>query len=762
MSSDWESSEEPAAQPGPAHEIQFAQYWAIIVKRWRLIALCVLVCLVIAAAYALLATPAYQAVAVLEISGGAGSSPLEATAMGQRSGLTDSEFLPTQMRLLKSREVAARVVRRLNLADKSPAPPKPGVPALDPVTQAALWVQSAADVQPIRGTNLVELSYISNSSAKAAATANALAEAYIESTVDARLQLAGETSSFLNGQIERLRSELEQKEQEALAFRRQNDLAATDAKTNVTMTNVDALNADYAAAVRERVAKEARYAEVKKARPDAIADSQADPALQQLRIEQTKLERDYAEKLALFKPEWPAMLQLKAQIDRNQQQIELLVNQAVVKARLTAETEYQAAQRREESLKSELKSQKSTIINQNSNELEYSERHLELQTKQALLDSLLKRKAEADVVTRLGGERASYARIVERALPPLAPFKPSYRKSAVFGLFGGVLLGVGLAFFVSYLDRSLRTPKQVEEALQVPALGVVPSLSGGGGWIYRYGAGSRSARPQKTPAGEASVAEGIELLPHRHPRAPIAESYRALRTALLLSRAGGVRSIVVTSALPKEGKTATAANLAAVLSQLGKRVLLIDADLHKPRLHEIFLVSNRTGLVSILAEGVPDASAIANTGIPDLFLLPSGPASPNPSGLLSSNAMRDLLERAKRDFDHVIIDTPPVLPVADAMVLANLTDGAILCVRAGQTPRDQVVRVRDLFVRSGIKILGALLNQASGEGNAYEDKNSYGYGGEDESGSAGETGGTAAQSAQTAPPAQSAAASRHP
>jgi capsular exopolysaccharide synthesis family protein len=746
MSSDWESTEEPAAPAPPAHEIHFAQYWAVIVKRWRLIAMCLFVCLAIAAAYAMLATPAYQAVAVLEISG-VGSSPLEATAMGQRGGVSDSEFLPTQMRLMKSREVAARVVRRLNLADKSPAPAKPGVPQLDPVTSAALWVQKAEDVQPIRGTNLVELSYVASSPAKAASVANALADAYIESTVDARLQLAGETSSFLNGQIERLRAELEQKEQEALAFRRQNDLSSTDAKTNVTMTNVDALNADYAAAVRERVAKEARYLEVKKASPDTIANAQSDPALQQLRLEQARLEREYAEKLALFKPEWPAMLQLKAQIDRNQQQIGLLVNQAVVKARLTAETEYQAAQRREESLKSELKAQKSTVMNLNSNELEYSERHLELQTKQVLLDSLLKRKAEADVVTRLGGERASYARVVERALPPLAPFKPSYRNCAIFGLFGGAFLGVGLAFFVSYLDRSLRTTKQVEEALQVPALGVVPALSGGSGWIYRYGSASRSPRPPKTPPGETGVPEGIELLPHRHPRAAIAESYRALRTSLLLSRAGGVGSIVVTSALPKEGKTATAANLAAVLSQLGKRVLLVDADLHKPRLHEIFLVSNRTGLVSILAEGVPDASAIANTAIPDLFLLPSGPASPNPSGLLSSNAMRELLERAKRDFDHVIIDTPPVLPVADAMVLGNLTDGVILCIRAGQTARDQVLRARDLLARSGIRILGAVLNQASGEGGAYDDKSAYGYGGEGDTGGAGREGSASASSA---------------
>ncbi len=729
MPTDWESSDEPAASEAPAQEIQFAQYWAIIVKRWRLIALCVLACLAAAVAYSLLAKQVFQSVATLEISS-VGSSPLEANAMGQRGSASDSEFLPTQMRLMKSRQVAERVVRRLNLADKNPpVAVKGGPPVLDPVTQAALTVQRAADVQPIRGTNLVELSYASTTAQGAATLANALAEAYIESTVDSRLQLAGETATFLNTQIERLRGELDQKNQEVLTFRRQNDLAATDAKTNVTMTNVDALNADFALAVRERVAKEARFAELRNAKPEAIADTIGDPLLPALRLEQTRLEHDYAEKLALFKPEWPAMIQLKAQIERNRQQITTVVYQAVAKARIAAESDYQTAQRREESLKAELKSQKSTMLNLNSNELEYSERHLELQSKQALLDSLLKRKAEADVVTRLGGERASYARIVERALPPMAAFKPSWRNNLLMGLFGGGILGIALAFFVSHLDRSLRTPEQVEESLQLPALGVIPSLGSGTGWMYRYGS-TRNPRPQK--AGDPGVPDAIELLPHWHPRAPVAESYRSVRTSLLLSRAGGVSSIVVTSALPREGKTATAANLAVVLSQLGKRVLLIDADLHKPRLHEIFLVSNRTGLVSMLAEGVPFESAIANTAVPDLFLLPSGPASPNPSGLLSSEAMRELLERARNDFDHVIIDTPPLLPVADAIVLANLTDGAILCVKAGQTSRDQVMRIRDRMARSGIRILGVLLNAATTEGTGYSEKNTYGYDGEGE------------------------------
>ncbi|MGH9315716.1 MAG: GumC family protein [Thermoanaerobaculia bacterium] len=705
MATEWETAEESASAEPAVREMNFAQYWAVIVKRRRLIGVCIILCLVAAVVVSLLSRPAYLAVAVLELKG-AGTSPLEATATGQRGPASDSEFLPTQMRLMKGRPIAERVVRRLNLAEKAAPPhPNPGAATLDPVTRVALSIQRRVNAKPISDTSLVELSYVSSSAQSAAELANAFADAYVESTIDSRLQLAGETSAFLNTQIERLRSELAQKEQEVLAFRRQNDLVTTDAKTNVTMTNLDALNADYASAVRDRVAKEARYSELKNGRSDAIADSVADNSLQQLRAEQARLEREYSEKLGFFKPEWPAMVQLKAQIDQGQQQM----NEAVSKARAAAQAEYQAAQRREENLKTELQSHKSSMINLNSNELLYSEHRLELQTKQAFLDSLLKRKAEADVMTRLGGERASYARIVERALPPSSAFKPSYRNNVLLGLFGGGLLGIGLAFFVSHLDRSLRTSRQVEETLQLPALGVIPSVGDESGWVYRFGQGARSQRARKG-SGVGGAGEELELLPHRHPRSAMAECYRSFRTAFLLSQAGGVGSIVMTSALPKEGKTVTAVNLAVVLSQLGKKVLLVDADLHRSRLHEIFHISNRTGLVSILAEGVPPESAIAKTTIPDLFVLPSGPSSPNPSGLLSSEAMSMLLIWARRAYDHVILDTPPILPVADAMVLAHQTDGAVLCVRSGATPCEQVARTRDRMLRGGIRILGVLIN----------------------------------------------------
>jgi capsular exopolysaccharide synthesis family protein len=190
----------------------------------------------------------------------------------------------------------------------------------------------------------------------------------------------------------------------------------------------------------------------------------------------------------------------------------------------------------------------------------------------------------------------------------------------------------------------------------------------------------------------------------------VAESYRAFRTSLLLSRAGGVKTIAITSALPGEGKTSTALNLAVVLGQLGKRVLLVDADLHKPRLHEVFSVSNRIGLVSILAESVAPTEAIVKTAIPGVFLVPSGPSSPNPSGLLSSDAMKKFLEFVSLNFDYVVLDSPPVSPVADALLLGHQVDGVVLTIKGGKTPREQITRVRDKLTSSNIRILGVLIN----------------------------------------------------
>jgi capsular exopolysaccharide synthesis family protein len=577
-------------------------------------------------------------------------------------------------------------------------------------------------VSPIRGTNLVDLSYVGPSPRLAAGIANGLAEAYIAWNLEAKFQLVGQASEFLKSQIEQLRGEIASKEQQLLAYGREKDILSSDPSSSGTIQELDR---DYLAAVADRVAKEARYHEIQNARPDMVADTLSG-LISQLRSDQARMEREYADKLNLFKPEWPAMQQLKAQIDKGRQYLNDVVSETVTKARAAARSEYMTALRREQSLAGVLRTQRSEAQTLNTDAVEYNNLRSQVDSKKTLLDSLQKRQAETEMTSRLSGERSSNVRIVDRALPPTGRFKPSYKNNVGMGLLAGSVLGIGLAFVLSYLDRSLRTAEQVEQHLRLPALGLIPKVGAdtkGHGYIY-------GSKPHRKKTGEEPPS--IELIVQEHPRSRVAERYRAFRTALLLSRAGGVRSIVVTSSFSREGKTATAVNLAVVLSQVGKRVLLVDADLHRPRIHEVLKVSNRTGLVSILAENLEPARAIVKSEVPDLSVVPSGPASPNPSGLLSSEAMSRFLELARMNFDYVVLDAPPIMAVADAILLGYQTDGVVLCVKGGETPRDQIARVRDKLLRSNVRILGVLLNNVVEEGDRYKSYEYY----ESESGSA--------------------------
>jgi len=721
----------------PSIQERIREYAGVLWKHRRLILLCLAVTLTIATLYSVLSEPSYMATTILSVDRDLGT-PLDANWRPQLYGASDPDFLPTQARLISSREIAERVVRKLGLLSnpdlnphksgffrpgdsKAPQPtPAPVAPAQGEIIGMAGWVQGNIDVDQVKGTNLLQLSCEAPTPRLAALITNAVAEAYIQWNLESKTEMTERASQFFTTQILSLKKELEALEQQLLAYGRQKDIISMDPGTNITLQKLESLNRDYASAVADRVAKEAHFHEVDTARPEAIADTMSGGLISGLKSDQLKLERDYAEKLSVFKPEWPAMQQLKAQIDKGREHIDQAIKETVEKARDAAKSDYMTSVRREESLKSVLGTQKTEAMTLNSNAVEYNHLKTEVEAKRTMLDSLLKRQAEMEAMARLAVAGEANVRIVDRALAPSKPYRPSYIKNLALGIIAGGFIGVGLAFLLSILDRSLRTPEQVEQILSLPSLGVIPSVSATGpGYGYRriLGKGKKDK--------DAESPEAIELLPQTHPRSRIAERYRDLRTSLLLSRAGGIKSIVVTSCVPREGKTATAVNLAVVLGQLGKQVLLVDADLHRPRLHEILRVPNRTGLVSILAGNVDPARAIIKTEIPEVSVIPSGPASPNPSGLLSSEAMSRFLSLAQMNFDYVVLDAPPVVPVADALVLGNQTDGVVLCVKGGETPRDQVARVRDKLLRSNVRILGVVINALVEEKSGYADP--YGY-----------------------------------
>jgi capsular exopolysaccharide synthesis family protein len=716
--------------------IQFEVYWRAILRRWRLVALVLGVALAIAVVYSILAQPQYRAAAILDVE------PESATALDIASIQTfygrGPEYLATQARLMRTREIAERVAKRLKLVeDRQFNPPESGFFKSDekptPESQLARVVgqlQKTVSASPVRevgvttrDTNLVQLSAIAPTRRLAADIANAFADAFLDWNLESKYGIAGRASGYLADQIQKTKNELDQKTQALLAYAKAKGIVSSDPQANLDLERGGTSN--YDAAVADRVAKEARYHEVETARPDVIADTLSNGLVSQLRAEQARLERDYAEKLNLFKPEWPAMQQLKAQIDKGREHLEAVIGETVAKARETAKNDYMTALRKEESLKAALKSQKTETMQFSTDVVGYNNLKLEVDTTRTLLDTLLKRQAELEVMARLGRDRESNIRIAERARPPSSPYKPSYKLNGLVALFLGGGFGVGLALLLDFLDRSLRTSEQVEKYIQLPVLGIIPAFGSAAGKGYGYVPGRKHRRKRELEEGEEEPTS-VELLPHRQPRSRIAERYRAFRTALLLSRAGGVKSIVFTSSFSQEGKTASAVNLAVVLGQLGRRVLLVDADLHRPRLHEVFRISNRAGLVSVLAQDLSPDRAVAKTEVPDVFVVPSGPLSPNPSGLLSSDAMNQFLEFGRLNFDYVILDAPPVSAVADVFILGHRTDGVVLCLQGGKTPREHVSRARDMLSRNNVRVLGVLIN------NLVEDAGGYGAFGHDE------------------------------
>jgi capsular exopolysaccharide synthesis family protein len=708
--------------------------WLGVVRRRRVL-LILVVGLVVAISIVLyFMTPRqYRATTMLQIE----RRPTSAAAMQQPMQIDDwfdaQSFYPTQYRLLQSRGLAERVVKNLRLVDdpvfnpgRSRLPGGSGgavTASDDAATLAGLayGVLGGLEVTPIRNTRLVEVSYVSTNPELAARIANGVVDAYVDWGVETRFATVGKASTFLTSQIEALKQEIQDKEAQLQAYSRRSDIVALDPSSNVTLQRLEGLNKDFVGAMSERIGKEARYKELVSSPDAVVADTVSGGLVTQLRGEQLKLERDYATKLNTYKPEWPAMQELKAQIDKGRQHLANVTQEMVGKARDAARAEYQGALRREEALAAELTRQKSDAMQLNSAAVEYNNLKVEVSTRRSLLDELVRKQSETEVASRLQGTHDSNIVVVDRALVPGGPYRPSLRRNLGLGIVLGLGLGLGFVFFVEYLDRSVKTSEDVDRILGLPLLAVIPDVgqhSGGYGYSRYYGYGQRRGKgppgrpsPGSQKSGGDAGAGQIELVSHFKPRLAVSEAYRSLRTALLLSTTNRLKSVVVTSAIPGEGKTSTAVNLAVVLAQLGRQVLLVDADLRKPRLHEIFGVSNRLGLVNFLTGSADENGIFLRTSVPNLSLAPTGPVPPNPSELLSSKRMMDFVAVAYQRFDYVVFDSPPILPVTDAIVLSAMSDGVVLCVGSGLVLREDARTCRQRLQLSDVRILGAALNR---------------------------------------------------
>jgi len=753
--------EEEPELPSAESELNIAEYLGMVRRHWKLVAATCLTGLAAATVHFAITPKEYMASATIQIERRS-LSPLNTTASPWLENYWTMEFYPTQYELLQSRGLAERVVRSLDLMEDPQF--NPGVGAGADSAQGpsaeddeavlgglADGIRGGLSVEPVRSTQLVRLSYRSASPEFAAKAANAFAESFIDMGVEDRFATAGKASSFLSSQIETLKEEIQDREMQLQAFSRRSDIVTLDPSQNVTLRRLESLNISYMDAKKLRIEKEAAYHELLNTPKETVAESMSNGLVAELRSDQAKLERDYESKLKTYKPEFPEMISLKTEIDKIRQNLENVVKELVDKARGGASAAYQTALRQEQVLGGELNLLKDEAIDQNSTAVEYTNLKVEVETRRTLMDELLRKQSETEVAVRLQDTRESNVRIIDQALVPGGPFRPSLRKDLTYGLLLGLLFGIGCALLIEFLDRTIKTPEEIERRFGVPTLAAIYDIQDAGrayGYsAYGYGGagagdsgarvrparaakGAKAAWLEKKKGKAAAPANQIELVPHEQPRTLISESYRSLRTALLLSSARELKLVAVTSAMAGEGKTATASNLAVVLAQLGRQVLIVDCDLRKPRLHQVFHVSNRFGLVNHLTATADSEGVILPTEVPNLWVTPSGPIPPNPSELLSSDRMREWLKAARTRFDYVVLDTPPALAVTDATIVGLLADGVVLTLRSGKVTREEVRLCCDRLRKAGIKILGAVLNryrsQQTGLGRGYQYYEAYG------------------------------------
>lgn len=718
------ASEPRASEAGVADALgDWREYLHGLRRRWRLIALLFLLALLGSLVHFAITPPIYQATTLLQIE-----RRSLASALGPQAAWLDlmynMEYYPTQYQLLESRGVAEEVVKYLQLAD-DPAfssagrreTAAEGTAAANEaeVARLANRVRGGLSVEPIKGTQLVRLNYQTSSGELAARIVDGYAQTFIAWGKENRSRAVTETDTVLRTQIEELKAEIAEGEQQLTGFSKEQDVSDYIPDADASSLRLDGLNAQYMDAKGLRIEKQARYNELQ-IMPRQAAASLGVRAIDSLTQELRSLEREYESKLQTFKEEWPEMVDLREQIAKAKQDLAIAESDAAESVIQQARSEYQAAQRQEQVLEREIESLKQEIMASSSVAVQYRTLRGEVTSRRALLDQLVRRQSETDVAVGMEGDGESNITIVEKATVPGSPSQPSLRRSLTMGLGGGLLLGFGFAFLLELLDRTVKSGSEVERLLALPVLAVVPDVSEEGrlGRYRRYGYGygyGRSVTVRKAGADKGRTeAPNIELIPHHRPRLAVSETYRALRTGLLLSSAQRLASVAVTSASAGEGKTVTASNLATVMAQQGWRVLIIDGDMRKPRLHAVFEVSNRIGLVNVLAEGAAVEDVVAATTIPNVWVIPSGPIPPNPSELLGSTRMKELLRRAEERFDFVIVDTPPALVVTDATVVGTLVSGMILCLRAGRVTRDDARACRDRLVRAEVKVLGVVLN----------------------------------------------------
>ncbi len=595
-------------------------------------------------------------------------------------------------------------------------------------------LQTTLSVEPVketrltvRETRLIDISYRHTDPRLAAKIVNTIAQTFVDQNLEKKTETSGTTGSYLEKRIAELQSTNRSKEEQLINYGKTHQILSLDDKQNVVVERLAGLNKQLLEAENERKLAEAAYqASLQPGAAEALAEGGTGerevPSATRLSTEAglklAELKQKRAELLVENTEKWPAVKEIDKQIAVIEKQMSDTRTRATTIVTTNLATRYRQALATEEALRKSYDQQRAETLTQNEAAVNYRIIQQEIETNKSLLDGLLQRMKENDVVIT---GTPNNIRVVDYAIAQKKPVAPKRTLIVGLSLLLSLGCGVGLAFLIEYLDDSVRSTEDVENFLHLPSVAVIPQM----GKAKTKRSFSRTPKNALVSGNGNSAREDV-LLTGIEKRSPLAEAYRHLRTSILLSTAGRPpRTLLVTSSMPSEGKTTTAVNTAMSLAQTGARVLIVDADMRRPRLHSIFNLKNDQGLSALLSREASEgevSSAIQHDEESGLFILTSGPVPPNPAELLGSEQMVKLITTVTPNFTHVVIDSPPVAVFTDGVLIATMVDGVLLVVHSGKSSRKVIARARKMLLDVGARIIGVVLNKVEAAGS-----NSYYY-----------------------------------
>lgn len=730
-------------------EFDIRSYLRVIRKRkWTILLVFTLVVLSVAV-HTFTDTPIYRATAriVIEKENPNVVSIQEVMAVDS----TGTDYYQTQYQIIKSRTVAREVVQRLNLKESEEFFPKKrtnfisdikqqindmlsiwketiiqflnkGVPEQkpqqslsddqeDPLT--AVLVTKLIDritVEPVRNSRLVDVHADATNPVFAAKMANEVVRAYIDQNLEMKLKATKDAVKWLSDRIEEEREKVEAAENALLKYKEQAGIITdfSSDSENITAEKLAKLNAQVIEAESQRVEAETRYRQAlemqkNSALLDSIPEVLANPLIQEIKKMEVGLYNRMSELSKKYGQNHPQMVALQSELDelqkRKAKETEGVIN--------SLRNNYQLALAREKSLKSAFEKQKNESLELNKKAVQYGVLKRQTESSRQLYELLIKRFKETSLTEEM---KTGNIRIIDEAEIPKAPIKPNKKRNLLLAVAVGISLGIGLAFLLEYLDNTVKLPDEVKDYIGIPYLGPIPSFD----------------TREKTKKFHA------DLISFHSPKSSMSESFRGVRTGILYSSPDREpKVILVTSAEPAEGKTLCVANLAITMAQSGSKVLLLDCDMRRPRIHSVFEKQRDKGVSSILIGQASSEETIVPTEIENLDIIPCGPIPPNPSELLGSKKMKEFLEYCRSKYDRILLDSPPITAVTDSVILSQLVDGVVIIIRTGHTPKQVVKSAIGRLKIVNAPILGAVLNSVSPRKDSYYYYQYYYYYSED-------------------------------